>query len=84
MQSELLACFLKGVQDPPHKEINLQHGVPVGPMATLALELFLHYEGGVGLCQGIIGQPWGGLAAGVLDVVKHLLVDDAGGSGGAS
>ena len=79
----LLACVLKGVQDPAHQEIDLQHSVPVGPVATLALELFLHYEGGVGLCQGIVGQPGCGLAAGVLDVVEQLLVDEAGGSGGA-
>ena len=52
-------------------------------MAALALELLLHYEGGVGLCQGVVGQPGGGLAtAGSFDEVLHLLVDETGGPGG--
>ena len=62
--------------------VHLQDGVPVGPVAALALELLLHYEGGVGLCQGVVGQPGGGLAAGSLDEVLHLRVDETGGPGG--
>ena len=45
----MLACVPEGVQDPAHHVIHLEDGVPVGPVAALALELLLHYEGCVGL-----------------------------------
>ena len=77
-----LACLPEGVEDPADHVVHLQDRVPVRPVAALALELLLHYEGGVGLRQGVVGQPGGGLAARVLDVLLNLLVDEAGGPGG--